>query len=119
MINCSKETKLYTVLAIDNTKRRGPVRLRDNPDEADPIILDQIRCPGYKHYDVNDFFSDAIYTEANVMAVAKRFNLPDFSEIDLYMQKNYPGIVAHAHGQPVESNRQDLARESTGSMLKS
>ena len=96
MLNCSKETKLCTVLSIDNTKRRGMVKLRDDPVNPDPIVLDEQRCPGYKHFDVTSFFADAIYTEANAIAVGQRFNLPGFDGVVAYMQKHHPTLVAHA-----------------------
>ena len=96
MLNCSKETKLSTILSIDNTKRRGAIKLREHPEDPDPVILDKTRCPGYKHFNVNEFFSDAIYTEANAIAVGQRFNLPDFDGVVEYMKQHHPTISEHA-----------------------
>ena len=96
MLNCSKETKLSTILSIDNTKRRGAIKLREHPEDPDPVILDKARCPGYKHFNVNEFFSDAIYTEANAIAVGQRFNLPDFDGVVEYMKQHHPTISEHA-----------------------
>lgn len=120
MLNCAKETKIYTVLHIDNTKRRGIVKLKDQSvDEEDPIILDKKRCPGVRNYDVTEFFVDAIYTEANAMSVAARFSLPGFSEIDLYMAKHYPSITSAAQGQPVDpASGKDLTRDFAGNPFK-
>ena len=93
LLNCSKETKLCTVLSIDNTKRRGTIKLRENEDKEDPVILDKARCPGYKHFDVTAFFTDAIYTEANAIEVGKRFSLPGFDGIVEYMKRKHPTIT--------------------------
>ena len=85
MLNCSKETKLYTVLLIDNSRRKGI------------IDVETIQLPNagrYKTFDVNDFFLDAIYTEANAMEVGKRFSLPGYQEIDEWMQRRHPDIRA-------------------------
>lgn len=96
MLNCSKETKLSTILSIDNTKRRGLIKLRENANDPDTVILDQERCPGYKHFDVTSFFADAIYTEANAIEIAKRFGLPGFEGIAQYMKENHPTLSANA-----------------------
>ena len=84
MLNCSKETKIYTVLLIDNSRRKGIVN------------VETIQLPDttgkYKTFDVNDFFLDAMYTEANAMEVGKRFGLPEFNDIDEWMSRRHPEI---------------------------
>lgn len=86
MLNCSKETKLFTVLLIDNSRRKGII-------DVETIQLQNVGGK-YKTYDVNDFFLDAIYTEANAMDVGKRFNLPGYQEVDEWMNKRHPEIIA-------------------------
>ena len=86
MLNCSKETKLFTVLLIDNSRRKGII-------DVETIQLQNVGGK-YKTYDVNDFFLDAIYTEANAMDVGKRFNLPGYQEVDEWMKKRHPEIIA-------------------------
>jgi hypothetical protein len=120
MLNCAKETKLYTVLHIDNTRRRGKILLKRPEDEKDPVILDQERCPGVKNFDVNSFFLDAIYTEANAMAVGARFNLPGFAEIDQYMAKVHPTLTAYANNTPVDIGvNGDLTKDVQGNVFQS
>lgn len=86
MLNCSKETKLFTILLIDNSRRKGII-------DVETIQLQNVGGK-YKTYDVNDFFLDAIYTEANAMDVGKRFNLPGYQEVDEWMKKRHPEIIA-------------------------
>jgi len=104
MLNCAKETKLTTVLTIDNTKRRGKIPI-DTEEAKAKIVLPPSVCKGVKNYDVTEFFADAIYTEANAIEVGKRFNLPGFDEVDAFMAKNYPGISRCAQGLPVDTMR--------------
>ena len=97
MLNCAKESKLYTVLFIDNSPRRG--LLRFTSDEEMPAKITMPECaskPGYKTFDVNEFFEDAIYTEANAIEVGKRFSLPGFAEIDQWIKKKHPELVQNA-----------------------
>lgn len=77
---------MFTVLLIDNSRRRGII-------DVETIQLQNVGGK-YKTYDVNDFFLDAIYTEANAMDVGKRFNLPGYQEIDEWMKKRHPEIIA-------------------------
>ena len=84
-LNCSKETKLSTLVLIDNSNRRGLVDVESIPLPPD--------TPNYKTFNVNDFMLDAIYTEANVMAVGERFNLPGFEGIDEWMKKRHPEVA--------------------------
>ena len=103
MLNCAKETKLYTVLHIDNTRRRGKILLKRPEDEKDPVILDQERCPGVKNFDVNSFF-----------------NLPGFAEIDQYMAKVHPTLTAYANNTPVDIGvNGDLTKDVQGNVFQS
>ena len=86
MLNCSKETKIYTVLLIDNSRRKGII-------DVETIQL-QNAGPKYVTYDVNDFFLDAMYTEANSMEVGKRFGLPGFDGVDEWMNRRHPEVRA-------------------------
>ena len=86
MLNCSKETKLATVLSIDNTKRKGVI-------DVEKVMLDPTTVKGLKQHDVGDFFFDAVYTEANAIEVGKRFNLPGFDGIDSWIAKKHPELI--------------------------
>ncbi len=97
MLNVAKETKVATLLNIDNTRRRGVV-------DVDAIKLDPGKYPGLINYDVLDFMQDAIYVKSNVMAVAKKFNLPDFAGIDKWMEEHHTGLSSASRGEVVESH---------------
>ena len=86
MLNCAKETKIATVLLIDNSRRKGVINV-------DTIPIQQ-PGPSYQTFDVNAFFNDAMYTEANAMEVGKRFGLPTFEGVDEWMQRRHPEIQA-------------------------
>ena len=94
-MNVAKETKLATVLHIDNTKRRGKIPLDTETDKA-KVVLDPEKVPGLKNFNVNAFFADAIYTEANAIEVGKRFGLPDFEGVKAWMTKHYPAISEYS-----------------------
>ena len=84
MLNCSKETKLATLLLIDNSRRRGIINVE--------TIQLPAETKNYQIFDINDFMNDAIYTEANAMEVGKRFGLPMYNEIDEWIRRRHPEI---------------------------
>lgn len=86
-MNITRETKLATVLNIDNTKRVGK-RI-----EIDDIRLDPEEVPGLKNIDVNSWFLAAIYVNSNAFRVAKTFNLPSFDEVDQIIREQYPELL--------------------------
>jgi len=78
--NVSKETKLSTALAIDNSGRVGKV-------ECDLVILEggmQVTNgePVYRSFKVDNFFIDAIYASENAVSVGNEFfDLPSYEEM--------------------------------------
>jgi len=88
--NVTRETKLATILNIDNTKRAGKTV------DVEQVRLDPKEVPGLKNIPVELFCKNAIYVEANAMYVGKMFNLPGFDEIDRYMKDNHPELCAVA-----------------------
>ena len=84
--NVTRETKLATVLNIDNTQRFGKMI------DVEQVRLDPKDVPGLKNIEVEHFFKNAIYAEANAMYVGKMFNLPDFDDVDQYMRDNHPEL---------------------------
>lgn len=86
-MNITRETKLATVLNIDNTQRVGKII------DCDEIRLDPASIPGLKNIDVNSWFLLAIYVKSNALKVAKTFNLPTLDEIDTIIAEEYPEIA--------------------------
>ena len=86
-MNITRETKLATVLNIDNTQRVG------KKIEIDDIRLDPEQVPGLKNIDVNSWFLAAIYVNSNAFRVAKTFNLPSFDEVDTIIREQYPELL--------------------------
>lgn len=89
--NITRETKLFTVIAIDNTNRAGKIIPIDQV--MDPPI-DEESKKKLKHWDVNSWFLDAIYVESNCIKVGQSFGLPSFDEVDKYIQREHPEICA-------------------------
>ena len=87
--NITRETKLYSVLAIDNTNRAGKII---PIDEVMTPPLDEESMKKLKHFSVNEWFLDAIYVESNAMIVGKSFGLPSFDEVDQYIQREHPEL---------------------------
>ena len=85
--NVTRETKLATVLNIDNTNRAG----KDIPVEE--VRLDPASVPGLKNIDVNSWFLAAIYVNSNALKIGKVFNLPTFDEIDDIISREYPEVA--------------------------
>lgn len=88
--NITRETKLATVLNIDNTRRAG------KKVDIEQIKFDPKEVPGLRNYDVPSFFVNAIYTEANAISVGKYFGLPSFDGVDKFIHENHPEMVAVA-----------------------
>lgn len=86
--NVTRETKLATVLNIDNTQRAGKVI------DVEQVRLDPKDVPGLKNIEVEHFFKNAIYAEANCMYAAQMFNLPSYDGIDRYMSEHHPELCA-------------------------
>lgn len=90
--NITRETKLATVLNIDNTNRAGKiidvadVRL----DPNDPRLGEEGK--NLRNIDVNSWFIAAIYVKSNVMRLAKTFSLPSYDEVDEYIKQNHPEL---------------------------
>ena len=90
--NITRETKLATVLNIDNTNRAGKiidvndVRLEPN----DPRLGEAGKQ--LKNIDVNSWFLAAIYVKSNVMRLAKTFSLPSYDEVDAIIAQKYPEL---------------------------
>ena len=85
--NITRETKLATMLHIDNTRRAGKVV------DVERIMLDPNEVPGLINYRVQDFCVNAIYVEANAMYVAKMFGLPSFDGVDQFIRENHPEMI--------------------------
>jgi hypothetical protein len=85
-MNITRETKLATVLNIDNTNRAG------KEINCEDIRLDPKEIPGLKNIDVISWFSLAIYTQSNALKVAKTFNLPTLDELDRIIAEDYPEL---------------------------
>lgn len=85
-MNITRETKLATVLNIDNTNRAG------KEINSEDIRLDPKEIPGLKNIDVISWFSLAIYTQSNALKVAKTFNLPTLDELDRIIAEDYPEL---------------------------
>lgn len=85
-MNITRETKLATVLNIDNTTRAG------KEINSEDIRLDPKEIPGLKNIDVISWFSLAIYTQSNALKVAKTFNLPTLDELDRIIAEDYPEL---------------------------
>lgn len=91
MLNCSKETKLATILSIDNTKRRGVI-------DVETVIPDKTKMPPdaaakLKIIPVEDFCIEAIYTESNAIVVGQMFGLPSLEEVDRIIEQQHPELV--------------------------
>lgn len=82
--NITRETKIATVLNIDNTKRAGRIV------DIEQVKLDPEQVPGLRNIDVEGFFSQAIYVDSNALSVGKLFNLPDLDGVDRFIDENYP-----------------------------
>lgn len=68
--NCSKETKVTTVLHIDNSGRIGKVN------------VDDVEMPDTLFFNVEDFFNHAIFAfENSVMLGNRYFELPSYQEM--------------------------------------
>lgn len=85
--NITRETKLATMLHIDNTRRAGKVV------DVEKVMLDPNEVPGLINYRVQDFCVNAIYVEANAMYVAKMFGLPSFDGVDQFIRENHPEMI--------------------------
>ena len=90
--NVTRETKLATVLNIDNTSRAGKIiDVKDvRLDPNDPRFNgtgDKLR-----NIDVNSWFLAAIYVKSNVMRLAKTFSLPSYDEVDEIIAQRYPDL---------------------------
>ena len=90
--NITRETKLATVLNIDNTNRAGKiidvndVRLEPNDPRLGEAGMQ------LKNIDVNSWFLAAIYVKSNVMRLAKTFSLPSYDEVDAIIAQKYPEL---------------------------
>lgn len=86
-MNITRETKLATVLNIDNTNRAGKII------DCEQIRLDPKEVPGLKNIDVISWFMMAIYVRSNALKLAKTFNLPTLSEVDQIIAEKYPELI--------------------------
>lgn len=83
MLNCSRETKLFYVLAIDNSDRVGSIEVEKVVDLLDNNV---------RGFDVESFFVRAIYTKENAAFVGRDyFNLPSYTEMYAIIKNKLQG----------------------------
>lgn len=91
--NITRETKLATVLNIDNTRRAGQIiDVKDvRLEPSDPRV--QSAGVELRNIDVNSWFLAAIYVKSNAMRLGKTFGLPSYDEVDDIIRQKYPELV--------------------------
>ena len=90
-LNVTRQTKLATMLAIDNTKRAGKTI------DPDQVLVDPSQVPPgktLKTIPVDEFCLAAIYSESNANLVGKMFGLPNYAEVDEFIRKRHPELTA-------------------------